>query len=188
MPKSSKDKTHKERKEFLAANILSDGFEMPTKCYHCVAANKACVVDIRSGRCAECAGHGQSCNLQVTRVEYEKIRKVREKVAKELEEAEEAEDALTQKLLEHRARVRRLRKSLRMKEKAEVVAQDKEVASIAEAKRLEAELSLLASDPLPFELPPNDTFPFDGRLWMSPQAWDELGVSDSGVVALSGNL
>jgi len=63
MPKSTKDLTSKERKEILSNNIAADGFIMPTRCYHCEQAGAVCKVDLRSGRCAECARHGQACNM-----------------------------------------------------------------------------------------------------------------------------
>lgn len=178
MPKSTSDLSSKERKQRLSKHISSDGFMMPTRCYHCVQANVPCVMDLRTGRCAECARHGQSCNSQVTRIEYEKIRKSREKISAQLEEAEEEEDALTRKLLEHRARVRRLRKQLRMKEQKETEAQELEVASIQDADDLEQSLFSLNSEPIPMDMLSYDRFPMDGRLLMSPEQWSALeGVS-----------
>lgn len=173
MPKSTPDLSSRDRKERLAKNIASDGFTMPTKCYHCAQANTACVMDLRTGRCAECARHGQSCNSQVTRIEYEKIRRSREKLAAQLEAAEEEEDALTRKLFEHRARVRRLRKQLKMKEQKESSAQEAEALSIADSEQFEAEFSS-AVDPVPIDLPSFDPFPLDGRLLMSPAQWSAL--------------
>jgi hypothetical protein len=133
MPKSSRDLTSKERKEKLAASIVANGIMLPTKCYHCTQAGVLCCTDLRSGRCAECARLGQSCNRQNTRIEYERICLNRRKVAKELEEAEAAEDDLTRKLLEHRARIRRLRKKLRTQDEKESQAQDIEATSITKA-------------------------------------------------------
>ena len=147
---------------------------MPTRCHHCSSVDKECKVDLRTGRCSECARLGQSCNQQVTRIEYEKIRATRLKIARQLEEAEEEEDAMTRKLLEHRARVRRLRKQLRMKEEKEAVAQDREAASIAEAERAERELQDLFAKPIPLDLPFCEPVSFDGRLWKSPSEWSAL--------------
>ena len=121
---------------------------------------------------------------------------MRAKIAKQLEEAEEEEDAMTRKLLEHRARVRRLRKQLRMKELKEVRAQDAEAASIQEADRLERELFADNADPIPLELPANNRLPMDGRLWMSPsdwaawdgQSWNSLGSCGETVEGVSSNL
>jgi hypothetical protein len=174
MPKSTSDLSWKERKQRLANNISADGFAMPTKCFHCTAAKVPCVMDLRTGRCAECARHGQACNSQVTRIEYEKIRKSREKIAEQLEAAEEEEDELTKKLLEHRSRVRRLRKQLRMKEQKESQAQDLEASSIAEAERLEAEFLAVSSEPISADLASFDPYPMDGRLLMSPEQWSNL--------------
>lgn len=131
-------------------------------------------MDLRTGRCAECARHGQSCNSQVTRIEYEKIRKSREKLAAQLEEAEEEEDVLTRKLLEHRARIRRLRKQLRMKEQKEEQAQELEAASIKEAESLEQELFAENTAPIPLDLPSFTPYPLDGRLLMTPEQWSAL--------------
>lgn len=174
MPKSTSDLSWKERKQRLSNNISADGFTMPTKCYHCATANVSCVMDLRTGRCAECARHGQSCNSQVTRIEYEKIRKSREKIASQLEAAEEEEDELTRKLLEHRSRVRRLRKQLQMKEQKESQAQELEASSIAEAERLEAEILSASSEPISADLATFEPFPMDGRLLMSPEQWSNL--------------
>lgn len=170
MPKSSRDLTWRERNEKLASNIAADGFIMPTRCYHCTKANKECKVDLRSGRCSECALNAQSCNLQITRIEYERIRKEQLNVAKELDEAEEEEDAITEKLLAHRRKIRCLRKQLRMKESKEQKAQDKEEASIAEAAQLEQELASDPSEPIPLDLPSFDVMPMEGRLLLSPHA------------------
>lgn len=131
-------------------------------------------MDLRTGRCAECARHGQSCNSQVTRIEYEKIRKSREKIAAQLEAAEEEEDELTRKLLEHRSRVRRLRKQLRMKEQKEAQAQEAEASSIAEAERLEEELLAASLEPISADLTSFDPYPMDGRLLLSPEQWSNL--------------
>jgi hypothetical protein len=187
MPKSTPDLSWKERKQRLSNNISADGFTMPTKCYHCNAAGVPCVMDLRTGRCAECARHGQSCNSQVTRIEYEKIRKSREKIASQLEAAEEEEDELTRKLLEHRSRVRRLRKQLRMKEQKEAQAQEVEAASIAEAEQLEAELLAASSEPISADLATFDTFPMDGRLLMSPAQWSDLEGVPFDVLGFTGD-
>jgi hypothetical protein len=176
MPKSTPDLSSKQRKEQLSHDIAAVGFIMPTRCFHCEKAGTECKVDIRSGRCSECARHGQSCNQQVTRIEYEKIRKIREKISKELEEAEEEEDKLTRKLLEHRSRVRRLRKQLRLKEVKELQAQEREAEAIAEAEVLEREL--LPPDPvpepIPLDLPSFVPSLFDDRLLMDPRSWSAL--------------
>lgn len=187
MPKSTSDISWKERKQRLSHNISADGFTMPTKCFHCTSAGVPCVMDLRTGRCAECARHGQSCNSQVTRIEYEKIRKSREKIAAQLEAAEEEEDELTRKLLEHRSRVRRLRKQLRMKEQKEAQAQDAEASSIAEAERLEAELLSASSEPIPAGLESFEPYPFDGRLLMSPEQWSTLEGTPFNVLELTGD-
>ena len=174
MPKSTSNLSWKERKQRLSNNISADGFTMPTKCYHCATANVSCVMDLRTGRCAECARHGQSCNSQVTRIEYEKIRKSREKIASQLEAAEEEEDELTKKLLEHCSRVRRLRKQLQMKEQKEAQVQELEASSIAEAERLETELFATSSEPIPADLTTFEPYPMDGRLLLSPEQWSTL--------------
>lgn len=187
MPKSTSDISWKERKQRLANNISADGFIMPTKCFHCAAANVACVMDLRTGRCAECARHGQSCNSQVTRIEYEKIRKSREKIAAQLEAAEEEEDELTRKLLEHRSRVRRLRKQLRMKEQKEAQAQDAEAASVAEAQRLEEEFLSVSAEPIPAGLESFEPYPFDGRPMMTPEQWSALEGAPFPVIGFTGD-
>lgn len=171
MVKSTPDLTSKERKQRLQRNILSDCFTMPSRCYHCVVSDSECKVDLRTGRCSECAKLGQSCNQQITRIEYEKIRKAREKVARDLEQAEEEEDELTRKLLEHRSRVRRLRKQLKMRNEQEAVAQDREVAAIAESEQLERELEGLMAAPVVADIPPNLPLPLDGRLWLTASEW-----------------
>lgn len=144
-------------------------------------------MDLRTGHCAECARHGHSCNSRVTRVEYEKIRRSREELAHQLEEAEEEEDALTQKLLEHRARVRRLRKQLKMKEQEKSAAQELKAASITDAVQLEREFLSESAEPIPAELLSFDPFPMDGRLLMSPEQWSALDGVPFPVLGFTGD-
>ncbi|KAM0705465.1 hypothetical protein Q7P35_006824 [Cladosporium inversicolor] len=155
MPKSTSDISWKERKQRLANNISADRFTMLTKCFHYTSANVPCVMDLRTGRYAECARHGQSCNSQVTRIEYEKIRKSREKIAAQLEAAEEEEDELTRKLLKHRSR-------------------EAEASSIAEAERLEEELLAASLEPISADLTSFDPYPIDSRLLLLPEQWSNL--------------
>jgi hypothetical protein len=157
MPKSSRDLSSKERKERLAANIAANGIIMGPRCFHCQRVGVPCQIDLRSGRCVECARLGQSCNQQVTRIEYDKIRQSREKATAELEAAESAEEKMMRKLLEHRGRVRRLRRQLRAKEEKEVEAQVLEAESIAETVQLEEQflshpIDSTSLDCLPLEL------------------------------------
>lgn len=147
MPKSSHDLSSKERKDRLAANISANGIIMGPRCFHCQRAGVPCKVDLRSGRCVECARLGQSCNQQATRIEYDKIHQSREKAAAGLEAAESAEENIMRKLLEHRSRVRRLRRQLRAKEGKEVEAQDLEAKSIAETVQLEEQFFSYSNDP-----------------------------------------
>lgn len=173
MPKSSRDLTSRERKHNLARDIAADGFIVPTKCFHCFKANKECKVDLRSGRCSECAHHGQSCNLQVTRIEYERIRKERLKVASKLEEAEQEEDAMTEKLLEQRRKIRRLRKQLHIRESHEYEARGKEEASIDDAERVEA--AFLSVEPMTSMDSQSITpAPMDDQLLISPAYWGDV--------------
>jgi hypothetical protein len=123
----------------------------------------------------------------VTRIEYEKIRKSRKKIASQLEAAKEEEDELTRKLLEHRSRVRRLRKQLRMKEQKEAQAQEVEAASIAEAEQLEAELLAASSEPISADLATFDTFPIDGRLLVSLAQWSNLEGVPFDVLGFTGD-
>jgi septal ring factor EnvC (AmiA/AmiB activator) len=172
MPKPSRDLTSKERKDRLAANIAADSFIMALKCFHCTQTGVPCQADLRTGRCVECARLGQSCNKQVTRIAYEKIRRSREKVTKELEETEAAEDDLTRKLLELRVRVRRLRKQLNVREEKESQAQDCEAESIAEAVRCEEELLMHPMQSFPLDSATFEPYLVDGLPTMSPQAWE----------------
>lgn len=185
MPKSSRDLSSKERKDKLAANIAANGVIMPLKCFHCTQASVLCLTDLRTGRCVECARLGQSCNWQTTRIEYENFRRSRDKVAKELELAEAAEDNLTRRLLEHRARVRRLRQQLRIKDEKESEAQDLEAESIAEATRLEKEFLVDFVEPFPVDLPPFDSYSVESQFMMSSEVWsslDEVPCSTLGMV------
>ncbi|KAM0708541.1 hypothetical protein Q7P35_005193 [Cladosporium inversicolor] len=95
-------------------------------------------------------------------------------IAAQLEAAEEEEDELTRKLLEHRSRVRRLRKQLRMKEQKEAQAQEAEASSIAKAERLEEELLAASLEPILADLTSFDPYPMDGRLLLSPEQWSNL--------------
>ena len=125
----------------------------------------------------------------MTRIEYERIRKERLKVAKKLEEAEEEEDAITEKLLEHRRKIRRLRKQLRMKESHEHKAREKEEASIADAERVEEEFLLVDPvDPIPMDLPSFTPTPLDGRLLMSPAGWSEIDGTPWGLLGQAEGL
>lgn len=169
MPKSSRDLTSKERKDKLAASIAANGFVVLTKCYHCTQANVLCQVDLRSGRCVECARLGQSCNRQTTRINFENIRRRREKIARELDDAEAVEDDLTRKLLGHRARVRRLRHQLRTKEELESQAQDCEADSISKTICLEEEFRDSLAGTTPFDPQLFEEAPIDDTTCLSKE-------------------
>lgn len=195
MPKTSRDRTQKARRKNLSSQIAHDGFAMPTKCYHCEKSHSECKFDLRTSRCSECARLGQSCNFQVTRIEYEKIVKQREKIARELEEAEDAEEVLNQqrvildqKLAEHRARTRRLRKQLRLKEVKEAEAQNREFESIAADEQAERELLRDICNPIFSDLPSGESPTADGQLRMTPREWASHDEVPWGLVGSSPSL
>lgn len=163
-----------QHKEIRSHSIPTEISESRTRSSCCSQAGVPCVMNLQKGRCSECARHGHTCNSQVIWIEHEEVRKSRGNLAAQLEEAEEEVDALAQKSTEHRARIRSLRKQLIVKDQKGTVAQDLEVAYVADAGRLEREMFAGNAKPIPTDLSSFDPYSVDGGLHQSPKHWSVL--------------
>ena len=73
-------------------NFIDDHGTISMKsCSFCKSHKSVCRVHVRSGKCAECVRRGRKCDLQVTRSEWDRLRRKREKLLKALKEAREAQ-------------------------------------------------------------------------------------------------
>lgn len=163
-----------QRRLRLAKVIKENGVRMPTPCKSCKVARseRECVVDVKSGRCAPCVGKGKTCDLTVTRAEFDKLRKSKEKLRRQIEASRKERAALWSKILEVEARNLRLEKQLEKAENQEGDAVERELASIEELEREEAGP---VADPV-VEFP--SSFVGQDVLQMSPSDWALIdGVS-----------
>lgn len=133
------------KRKALSLETESNGIEM-APCTQCRNSKpkrgepkKRCIAGARSGRCSECIRKGYtSCDVTVSRAEWEKMRDGRELLRRDLERAEEKEAELLQQLLDHRARTIRLRKQLRQAENRTDKAVAQELDDVEEAERVES--------------------------------------------------
>jgi len=160
MPKSQANSS--ARRRALAAKILKFGRVMPSPCSACRRSKTVCRVDRSSGRCAECIAKQRKCDLIVSDSECwssrllvlrvltftgKKIDSERERIAKEIRETEEARQQLEESLLASSSKISRLRKQLDFVDDRERSLISRELSSIEEVERLEAEPSAATSSP-----------------------------------------
>lgn len=175
-----------QRRHRLARIIRENGIEMPSPCKKCINARtkEKCVVDLSSGRCAPCVAKGRKCDLVVTRLEFDKLRKSKEKLRRQIEESRKERASLWSKILEVEARNMRLEKQLEKAEVQESDAVEREMASIEELEQEEARLAessaVLTSDVFVgqdvLQLTTSDWALIDGV------PWDEAGESVATIV------
>src|SRR5436190_20559679 len=160
MPKSQANSS--ARRRALAAKILKFGRVMPSPCSACRRSKTVCCVDRSSGRCAECIAKQRKCDLIVLDSECwsscllvlrvltstgKKIDSERERIAKEIRETEEARQQLEESLLASSSKISRLRKQLDFVDDREHSLISRELSSIEEVERLEAEPSAATLSP-----------------------------------------
>lgn len=163
-----------QHKEIRSHSIPTENSESQTRRSRCSQAGVPCLMNLQKGKCTEFARHGHTCDSQVIRIQHEEVQRPQGNLAAQLEEAEEEEDALAEKLTEHRARIRNLQKQLTVKDQEEVAAQDLEVASAADAGRLEGGMFAGNGKPIPTDLSTFDPYSMDGGLHRSPKHWSVL--------------
>lgn len=178
-----------QRRHRLAKIIRENGVEMPTPCKRCTNAHtrSKCIVDLKSGRCAPCVAKGRTCDLVVTRAEFDKLRNTKEKLRRQIESSRKERASLWSKILEVEARNLRLEKQLEKAENQEEDAIEREMASIEELEQAEAQASVsMLSDTVPgpdvLQMSPSDWALIDGV------SWDVLDGSVSTVVGNSTSL
>ena len=66
MPKESS----KDRRLRLSAKVAFSGVVMPTPCSECRKRGSKCLVDLSSGRCADCVAKNRKCDLVVSERDY----------------------------------------------------------------------------------------------------------------------
>ena len=150
------------RHHALASRVLKFGRVMPSPCSACRRSKTVCRVDRSSSRCAECIAKQRKCDLIVLDSECwssrllvfrvltftgKKIDSEREKIAKEICETEEARQQLEESLLASSSKISRLRKQLDFVDNRERSLISRELASIEEVERLEAEPSAATLSP-----------------------------------------
>ena len=150
------------RRRALATRVLQFGRVMPSPCSACRRSRTVCHVNRSSGRCAECIAKQRKCDLIVSDSECwssrllvlrvltftgKKIDSERERIAKEIRETEEARQQLEESLLASSSKISRLRKQLDFVDDREHSLISRELASLEEVERLEAETSVATSSP-----------------------------------------
>jgi hypothetical protein len=174
MPRKISKFSQRDRREVLQAAIEADGIDMPTPCARCKHLSLSCRIDLRSGRCSGCTRLGKKCDLLVTKVEFERLRKQKLRLKDRLKQAiKEQEDAASvardaaEKAQTLQSKVKRLFLQLQLAEDREGEAFDRELSSIEEAERVEESLSLVEAtnfnDPIPAS-----SVTFNNRLVISP--------------------
>lgn len=165
------------KRKALSLETELNGIEMApcTQCRNSKSrkgeSKKRCIVGSRSGRCSECIRKGYvTCDVTVSRAEWERLRDGRDQLRLDLERAEEKEAELLQQLLEHRARTIRLRKQLRQAERRTDAAVAREVEDIEEAERVEEAFLDLGESGVEVEERPF----FHDILEMAPTDWASI--------------
>ena len=124
-----------------ADSIVRRGFDMSASpCGSCRSRNVRCVLDPKSGRCAECIGHHRQCDKVLDWKRVEKL----ERLENDLQAQFEAADAEGLALLEEEERLyvrRREDEERRRAETSRLVEQHRTVRG--RKKRLAKQLSLL---------------------------------------------
>lgn len=145
---------------------------MPTPCSSCRRSGRRCLVDLGSGNCAECLSRNAKCDLVVTARDWANLNKLQDGVQADLaqvaedeadaeldaEEVERALEAIQKRLQAVRERKRTLReRRIRLRQKANLLTSReremfaRELASIEEMEKLEAEAGLGGEDRPPTE-------------------------------------
>jgi len=158
MPKSSRGSSStSSRRLALYRDIISSGRTMPTPCSFCNNGSSRCVVDLRSGRCAECVRRGRKCDLLLTQAEYVRARAARVRIERELLQAEEEQSTLladmARKIEAARLRVQKLREEARAAEVREKESFGRELEDIEKAEAYERQIE--AEGPAPVEFDPS---------------------------------
>ena len=87
----SKSRPRGVRRSETAASIISLGQEMPIPCSTCSRQSRRCFVSDGSTDCAECVRRGaKCCDVGLSRVQVERLKKTRDDLQRQLEKAEDA--------------------------------------------------------------------------------------------------
>lgn len=178
---TKKSRSIPKRVEDISQTICRRLRKMSTTCVRCRRLELECEIDVKAGRCTECAGQHKTCNLQVPFQEFQRMAALREKLERQMEEAEQelsdaeewAEEARTKAhnaeegAKKARVKVRRLRKVYRRAETTEAKAIEQEIADIAEASRKEG-YQEEPSPPPAQTMPSTISLPYEGPLGMQP--------------------
>lgn len=82
-----------EDRKALGSFIIAFGHKMPRACSACRRNGTDCKVHVRSGRCGECHMRGSTCDVRITKSEWDRLRSERERLLREIEASRQAQEA-----------------------------------------------------------------------------------------------
>lgn len=156
------DRKQNSRRKNLSQYLDDFGRKMPSACSRCERLGTACRVGARSGRCGGCVRSGKKCDVKLSHAEFQKLGEERLKLEHQLEDAEE-------QLAKYMAKARRLRKQLRLAERKEGDAVDREMEAL-EAEEAEEAVPEIPPDDPPIEFPDN-SFLGQQLMELPPDIW-----------------
>lgn len=170
------------RRERLAELIADFGEDMPTKCTPCKESGRICRVHVKSGRCGSCNSTNNSrCDIRVTSSEFRRLSKERASLKEKLRLHREELDAarLALEAAHERYSIALSKEGRLLKQMEHNDSKADEAIAVEERGIQEQEVEEFFAE---MDLPSFEPAPFDDRLIMRPDQWEDLLAGPSEAV------